>query len=48
MKRYGKTIELVDPHVVSKAQAASRVTGFWRLLFARLPFEEAVLLKRAS
>ncbi len=48
MKRYGKTIELVDPLVVSKAQAASHVTGFWRLLFARLPFEEAVLLKRAS
>ena len=48
MKRYGKTIELVDPQVVPKAEAAASVKSLWRPLFARLPFEEAVLLKRAS
>ena len=48
MRRYGKTIELVDPQVVSKAVAAESVSGLWRVLFARLPFEEAVLLKRAT
>lgn len=48
MKRYGKTIELVDPQVVPKAEAAASVKGLWRPLFARLPFEQAVLLKRAS
>ena len=48
MKRYGKTIELVDPQVVSKAEAARSVKGLWRPVFARLPFEQAVLLKRAS
>jgi len=48
MKRYGKTIELVDPQVVSKAEAARSVKGLWRPVFARLPFEQAVLLKLAS
>lgn len=46
MKRYGKTFELRDPHVMPKAQAAPSVTGLWRPLFARLPFEQAVLLRR--
>jgi deazaflavin-dependent oxidoreductase (nitroreductase family) len=46
MKRYGKTIELVDPQVVPKAEAARSVTGRWRPIFARLPFEQAVLLTR--
>ncbi len=46
MKRMGKTIELADPQVVSKAEAAARVTGFWRPIFTRLPFEPAVLLTR--
>jgi deazaflavin-dependent oxidoreductase (nitroreductase family) len=44
--RMGKTIELADPRVVTKAEAAARVTGFWRPIFARLPFEPAVLLTR--
>jgi len=48
MKRYGKTIELVDPQVVPKAEAAQSVKGLWRPVFARLPFEQAVLLKLAS
>jgi hypothetical protein len=46
MKRYGKTFELRDPRVMSKAQAARSVTSLWRPLFARLPFEQAVMLKR--
>jgi hypothetical protein len=48
MKRQGKTIELVDPVVVPKAEAAQSVKGLWRPLVARLPFEQAVLLKRAA
>ena len=44
--RMGKTIELADPRVATKAEAAARVTGFWRPIFARLPFEPAVLLTR--
>ncbi len=30
-----------------KAEAAPSVKGLWRPIFARLPFEQAVLLKRA-
>ena len=47
MKRMGTTIELADPQVMPKAEAAARVTGFWRPIFTRLPFESAVLLPRA-
>jgi deazaflavin-dependent oxidoreductase (nitroreductase family) len=47
MKTRGKTIELVDPVVVPKGEAAQSVTGLWRPLVARLPFEQAVVLKRA-
>ena len=46
MRRHGKTIELTDPRVMPKAEAAPAVKG--RPLFARLPFEQAVLLKRAD
>ena len=46
MKRMGKTVELADPRVVTKAEAAAQVTGFWRPIIARLPFEPEVLLKR--
>ena len=48
MRRHGKTIELTDPHVMPKAEAAPAVNGMARPLFARLPFEQAVLLKRAD
>jgi deazaflavin-dependent oxidoreductase (nitroreductase family) len=47
MKRHGKTIGLVDPVVVPKAEAAQSVTGLWRPVVARLPFEQAVVLRRA-
>ena len=46
MKRYGKTFELTEPRVMPKAEAAPAVNGLWRPIFARLPFEQAVLLKR--
>jgi deazaflavin-dependent oxidoreductase (nitroreductase family) len=47
MRRYGKTIELTDPRVMPKAEAALSVKGLWRPIFARLPFEQAVLLSQA-
>jgi len=46
MKRYGKTFELRDPQMMPKAQAATSVNGLWQPIFARLPFEQAVLLTR--
>jgi len=46
MRRYGRTIELTDPRMVPRSQAAQSVKGRWRPLFARLPFDQAVLLKR--
>jgi hypothetical protein len=46
MQRYGKTFGVTDPGVVSKAEAAPHVARGWRPIFARLPFEEAVLLTR--
>lgn len=46
MKRYGRTFDLSDPKVMPKAQAAQAVTGLGRPFFARLPFEQAVLLTR--
>ena len=46
MQRYGKTFELTEPRVMPKAEAAPAVNGLWRPIFARLPFEQAVLLKR--
>jgi deazaflavin-dependent oxidoreductase (nitroreductase family) len=47
MRRYGKTFEVRQPLVMTKTQAAPSVTGLGRILFARLPFEQAVLLTRA-
>jgi deazaflavin-dependent oxidoreductase (nitroreductase family) len=46
MRRYGKTFELADPRVMPKAEAAPAVKGLSRPIFARLPFESAVLLRR--
>jgi deazaflavin-dependent oxidoreductase (nitroreductase family) len=47
VKHSGKTTDLVDPRIVSKAEAATKVTGFSRMIFPRLPFDSAVLLTRA-
>jgi deazaflavin-dependent oxidoreductase (nitroreductase family) len=46
LKRYGSTFAVADPRVVTKVEAAPHVTGWWRPLFARIPFEQAVLLRR--
>ncbi len=46
IQRNGRTFGVTDPRVMSRAQAAEFVTPRWRPLFARLPFDEAVLLTR--
>lgn len=46
LRYLGKTIRLIEPRVMSKAEAATQVTGVWRAIFPRLPFESAVLLTR--
>ena len=48
MRRHGKTFTVTDPRVVSRDEAAAHVTGAARRAFGRLPFEQAVLLRRAS
>lgn len=46
LRRYGKTFTVANPRRVTKAEAAAHVRGGWRWVFARLPFEQAVLLTR--
>lgn len=46
LRRYGKTFAVTDPRVMPQAEAARAVKGLWRPIFARLPFEQAVLLRR--
>ncbi|KAA1252091.1 nitroreductase family deazaflavin-dependent oxidoreductase [Mycobacterium simiae] len=48
MRRSGKTFRVTDPQVMPKAEAASHVARGLRPIFARLPFEQAVLLTRTS
>ncbi|OBH19732.1 nitroreductase family deazaflavin-dependent oxidoreductase [Mycolicibacter terrae] len=48
LRRHGKTFAVTNPRVVSRDEAAAHVTGFGRRAFARLPFEQAVLLDRAG
>lgn len=48
LKRHGKTFAVADPHVVTKAQAATRVVGPARFVFPRIPFDSAVLLTRVQ
>ena len=47
MRRYGKTFGIADPQVVSKAEAATHVVRGGGV-FARLPFEQAVLFTRTG
>ena len=47
MYRRGRTVTLTDPHVVTRAAAAERVVGPGRVVFGRLPFDNAVLLTTA-
>ncbi|MGV0836621.1 nitroreductase family deazaflavin-dependent oxidoreductase [Mycolicibacterium thermoresistibile] len=46
MRRHGRTLTLTDPRVMSRDEAAAEVAGPARKVFARLPFEQAVLLRR--
>jgi len=48
IRRSGHTFAVSDPRVMSKAEAAPSVTGWMRPLFARLPFDQAVLLTRGA
>lgn len=48
MRRHGTTFGVASPQVVSKEQAATHVGGAARRVFARLPFEQAVLLTRTD
>lgn len=49
LRRHGRSFTVRDPQVVTRAEAAARVTGWaHRRVFARLPFDDAVLLRRAS
>jgi deazaflavin-dependent oxidoreductase (nitroreductase family) len=48
LRRYGRTFDVRDPQVMTRQQAAKHVTGLSGWVFARLPFENAVLLKRAD
>jgi len=48
MRHNGQTFGIADPHVVTKAEAAAHVTPRVRRVFARLPFEQVVLLTRTS
>lgn len=48
MRRYGHAFELTEPRVTSKVEAATHVQGFWKPIFTRLPFDQAVLLRRVG
>jgi deazaflavin-dependent oxidoreductase (nitroreductase family) len=44
MTSRGVTFDVTDPRVVTKAQAATHVTGAARRLFERLPFDNGAVL----
>jgi deazaflavin-dependent oxidoreductase (nitroreductase family) len=48
MRRHGKTFGVSNPRTVTKEQAAPHVSGAARRVFARLPFEQAVLLTKTG
>ena len=48
MRRSAKTFGITDPRVVSKAEAAPHIEGAWRVPFARMPFEQVVLLTKTD
>ena len=48
MRHKGQSFAIADPRVVTKAEAAPCVKPGVRRVFARLPFEQAVLLTRTS
>jgi len=48
MRRHGKTFHVSNPQTVTKEEAASHVRGGAHRIFARLPFEQAVLLTKTG
>lgn len=48
MRRNGKTFGIADPRVVTKAEAAAHVSPGARRVFARLPFDDALLLTKTG
>ncbi len=48
MRRHGKTFGVRDSRTVTKAEAARHISGATRRVFARLPFEQAVLLTKTG
>jgi len=48
LRRNAKTYYITNPRVVSRADAAEHVQGRWRAAFARMPFEQVVLLNKAT
>jgi deazaflavin-dependent oxidoreductase (nitroreductase family) len=48
LQRNGKTFNVSQPQTVTRARAAQHITGPWRPIFARLPFEHAVLLTKTG
>lgn len=48
LRRHGHSFTVTEPRVLSRAEAAPHITGIGRSVFSRLPFEHAVLLRRAD
>jgi len=48
MRRHAKTFGVTNPQTVTKAEAAAHISGAARRVFARLPFEQAVLLTKTG
>jgi deazaflavin-dependent oxidoreductase (nitroreductase family) len=48
MRRHGKTFGVTNPQTVTKAEAASHVSGAAQRIFPRLPWEQAVLLTKTN
>ena len=48
IQRYGKTFDVTEPRVVTKADAAVLVARRWRPIYSRAPFADTLLLKKAG
>ncbi len=48
LRRHGRSHTVCNPQVMTREEAATRVTGIGRRVFAKLPFEEALLLNIPS
>ena len=48
MRRHGKAFAVTNPQTLTKDQAAPHIVGAARRVFARLPWEQAVLLTKAT